>query len=232
MSRDIYTSLSGAVATWTQLEVAANNVANTATTAFKADRVPFRVTGPDSSPLGTIYAVADTTVADFTDGDLMVDNNPFHLALQGKGFFTVTDGTRVLLTRDGSFQMDEERRMVNKQGMALMGEGGPITIPPNQVPKITLDGRVYGEDSRELNRVLLVDANNVARVGGNLWIANEPVVPATALVNQGALERSNVDAMRAMVELVEVSRYFEAYQKAMTTSDELDGRINRLGARS
>ena len=232
MSRDIYTSLSGAIATWTELEVAANNVANSSTTAFKGDKVPFRVAGPSSETMGSIYTMADNTVADFTDGDMMVDNNPFHIALQGRGFFTVTDGTRVLLSRDGSFQLDNERRMVNRQGMTLLGEAGPVTVPNGQAPKITPDGRVYDAENQQINKIVLVDANNVSRVGSNMWTANEPVVPSGALINQGALESSNVDPMRAMVELVEVSRYFEAYQKAMHTSDELDARINRIGARS
>ena len=232
MSRDIYTSLSGAVATWTELEVAANNIANSSTTAFKADRVPFRVAGPNDETMGSIYTMADATVADFTDGDLMVDNNPFHLALQGRGFFTVTDGTRVLLSRDGSFQLDNEGRMVNRQGMTLLGDAGPVAIPAGHTPKIAQDGRVFDGDNQPINRIVLVDVNNVSRVGSNMWTANEPVVPSGAFINQGSLERSNVDPMRAMVELVEVSRYFEAYQKAMQTSDELDSRINRIGGRS
>jgi len=122
--------------------------------------------------------------------------------------------------------------MVNRQGMTLLGEAGPVTVPIGQTPKITPDGRVYDNDNQQVNKIVLVDANNVSRVGSNMWTANEPVVPSGALINQGALESSNVDPMRAMVELVEVSRYFEAYQKAMHTSDELDARINRIGARS
>lgn len=231
MSRDLYVSLSGAVATWTQLEVTANNVSNSSTTAFKADRVPFQLAGPNAHPLGMVYAQAGDTVADFSDGSVLQDNDPYHLALQGPGFLMVSTGDGQVLTRDGRFHVNDQGLVVNADGMPLLGENGPIEVPPGEVLRIAEDGRVYGNESGELDRLKIVWPEGAKRVGNNNWEATGPLRQGEARVIQGALEGSNVDPMHSMIELTEIGRYFEAYQRAMQTSDELDARLSRLAGR-
>jgi len=231
MSRDIYVSLSGAAATWTQLDIVANNMANSSTVGFKQDKMPFKVDGPSDHVLGEVYAQADSPVADMSDGAMMNDEDPFHFALQGDGFLAVNDGGRTLLTRDGRFFMNDDRILVNSQGMPLMGESGPIEVPLDETLRVTTDGTVYGSESGELDKLKLVGTESAQRLGANLWEPTGQMYQAHPMVVQGALEASNVDVMRTMTELIEVSRYFEAYRKSMQTTDELNARINRLGGK-
>jgi flagellar basal-body rod protein FlgF len=82
---------------------------------------------------------------------------------------------------------------------------------------------------QELDRLRIVSAANLAPMGGTSWRADSPVYEVEGVeVVQGSLESSNTDPMRSMTELMEASRYFEAYQKAMQTSDQLDGQLYQM----
>jgi flagellar basal body rod protein FlgG len=103
-------------------------------------------------------------------------------------------------------------------------------VPEGESLRITEDGTVFGSASGELDR-LRVSAGNVRPIGGNLFVSDGATVMGDARVIQGALEASNVDPLAAMTDLIQSSRYIEAFQKAMQASDELDARLNRLGGK-
>jgi flagellar basal-body rod protein FlgF len=88
---------------------------------------------------------------------------------------------------------------------------------------------IIASESGEVGKFDIVMADDISPMGGGLWRANSGIREADASVIQGALEGSNVDSMRAMVELIEASRYFEAYQKTMQTSDEMDAKLIQMG---
>lgn len=230
MSRDVYSALSGALGAWRSLEQVANNLANTNTTAFKAERMAFEVDGPNAHPLGEAYAKARPATRDTRDGAVVTDGVSTHLALQGDGYFVVGTGDAQVLTRDGRFAVDAQRRIVDASGLPVMGEGGPLEVPEGETISIAQDGTVFGSASGELGKVKVVTAE-VRAIGANRFTATGPLGRSDARMVQGALEASNVDPMGAMVELVQASRYFEAFQKAMQASDELDSRLNQLGGR-
>lgn len=231
MSHDIYAGLSGAAATWAQLEVLADNIANSNTTGFKAGRVTFEVTGPDEQ-YGDVYAQVSQVQRDRRDGPVIQDGVSTHLALRGRGFFAMEDSGRTLLTRDGRFTLSEAGELVTLDGQPVLGQGGPILVPPGETLRIAQDGTVYGSDSGEIDRLRVLDAE-VEPVGANAWTPLGPTVEIEEPhVLQGALEGSNTDPMRAMVELIEASRYFQAYQKAMQASDEADQTLNQTVGRS
>ncbi len=228
MSRDIYVALSGARTAMRQLDVVANNLSNVSTTGFKAARTSFRVDGPNGHALGKSYAITDNVTAYAGDGPLIATDNPLDLALQGDGYFAVQVGEERLLTRDGHFTMDEEGFLRTGAGSQVLGQGGVIEIPPGETIEVTEDGRVIASASGYIDTLAL--ARGPARpAGGNLWTPAGPMEDATPQVIQGALEGSNTNPMQAMVELIEASRYFEAYQKAMQASDGMDERLNRSG---
>lgn len=229
MSRDIYSSLSGATAAQYQMDLIAQNVANANTNGYKELRVAFELDGNGFGPLGQVQTRESETRSDMRSGSIRVDKDPNHLALQGEGFFVVSANGRELLTRAGAFQRNEEGQLITEAGHTLMGEGGAIEVPPEEEFRVGNDGRIYGSESGELGKIKIVDAENVTQIGGGLWKAEGPLKEADAEVIQGALESSNVDPIRAMVELIEASRMFEAYQKAMQASDELDEKLNRMG---
>lgn len=207
------------------MDVAANNLANTNTTGFRGGQTAFRLAGTGDGVLGKSISESTQVFTDTRGGPIQQTEDPFHMALSGAGFFTLEDGS---LTRDGRFTVDAEGRMVSQAGIPVMGEGGPIELDPGERIRVTEDGVVTGSVSGEVGRLRLVDAE-VESQGGNRLRAIGPTRAATASVQQGALEGSNVDAMSVMVELIEAGRHFEAFQKAMQASDDATARLNRIG---
>lgn len=229
MSRDLYSSLSGAASAWSQIELIAHNIANVDTTGFKASRITFSLGGIDSHPLGQAYAESQGESIDPSDGVVVPDGIQSHLALQGDGYFVVQQAGQQLFTRDGRFSVGTDGRLVDSSGRELLGENGPITLEPGESFQVEPDGRLIGERSGEIDRIRIETAERVRPIGGNDLVPEGLRWRGSASVVQGGLERSNVDPMRAMVDLVAASRAFEAYQQAMRASDELDARLNQIG---
>lgn len=229
MSREIYAALSGARSAWRQIEVVGNNISNVNTTGYKSSRMVFRAIGPENfDPNGQMYATPDEVQSMHVDGVLEQTGNPAHLALQGLGWFTVETPVGQRLTRDGRFGLDPEGTLVNGQGYPVLGQGGTIQIPPGERLHITEEGKVFGSETGELDQLALVRGEAVQE-GGNLWRPVGEMAEGQPRVLQGALESSNVDPMRSMVELIQASRTFEAFQKVMQASDEADARLNEIG---
>ncbi len=225
MSRDIYAAVAGATATWAQMDVAANNLANVNTTGFRAGRTAFKLVGTGEGVLGKSSTQATEVFASTREGAIEQTENPMHFALSGEGYFSLEDGS---LTRDGRFTLDNQGRMVTQNGLAVMGEGGPIELSPGESLTASPHGILTGSVSGELDRFKIVNAN-VEPTGGNQLRATGPTRPATAAVHQGHLEGSNVNSMGVMVELIEAGRHFEAFQKAIQASDDATARLNRVG---
>ena len=218
MSRDIYPSLSGATAAWRHLEVISNNLANTATTGFKEQRLSFESALIAEGPLAEGYVQTAPSEADFSDGQLITDNVPTHLALRGRGFFALEDGT---LARAGGFAVNHDGYLVTPEGERVLGQSGPVRLEEGQTLTVRSDGAIL-MDGEETDRLQLLDAEALTPLGGSRWRPEGEVFAADVEVVQGALEGSNADPMRSMTELIQTSRYFEIYRSAIQTSDELD----------
>mgnify|MGYP000279779235 CR=1 FL=1 len=226
MGQDLYAALSGAYTSLRRLDTVATNLSNASTTGYKGQRLTTEATGADGS-----YARIAEGLYDLSDGAVQSTDHPTDVALQGRGWLVVDDGDGVLLTRDGRLRPAPDGTLTAPGGRAVLGERGPIVVPPGETVRIEQDGTVVASASGPLDRLRLVEAD-ASPLGGNLWRPDGPVldVPDGQLsVVPGALEASNVDPMRAMVELVEASRTFEAFQKAMQASDETDARLNEMG---
>ncbi len=219
MGDELFIALAGARAAARQMEVTANNAANGSTTGFKASRVAFELV--DETLAGTSSVVADGASA-----PLIEDGNPFHLGIQGKAWMVVQVGDEELLTRDGSFHL-EDGQVVNASGQPLLTDQGPLTLEAEEELTVLTDGRIQ-VDGQLRGRLLLRDAETVTPVGGNLYRGENFVEPdmAKVTVKQGALESSNTDPVRTMTELIEASRYFEAMQKVLRAADEMTHRNN------
>jgi len=225
MSRDLYSALSGAFGAWRQLEVVANNIANADTTGFKGERVTFEGRGPDGA-----YARIADGVMDPRDGAPEATGLPTDIALQGEGWLLVqAPGGAPMLTRDGHLHVDAfDGTLQTADGLPVLAEDGPVIVPPDRSVRISDDGTVLLDDGTELTTLRMVTAP-AEPAGGNLWRASGPIQDIAPRFVAGALESSNVDAVRAMVELVEAGRSFEQFQKVLQTSDELDARLNEYG---
>jgi len=218
MSHDIYPALSGASAAWRHLEVISNNLANASTTGFKEQRLSFESALVSDGPLGDGHVKTTPTVQDFSDGQVVTDNVETHMALKGRGFFLLEDGS---LSRAGAFSQSHDGYLVTPDGQKVMGEAGPIHLEPGERMSVRSDGGIM-VDGVQVDRFALVDADELEPIGGSRWRSSGPIFAAEVEVIQGALEGSNSDPMRSMVELVETSRYFEIYRSAMQASDDLD----------
>ncbi len=232
MGADIYSSLSGANASWDHIDRLSQDIANSSTVGFKRAPVTFTLEGEGTEAMAAAYTSATVDGPDLSDGPIKRDGNPTHLALQGRGFFVVdADGTD-RLTRAGDFRLDAEGTLVTQDGHAVLGSGGEIQFEPGQDFLVDRTGRVFDTDGNELDQLRLEISDSLRQVGGNLWEAVSMSRTATDVqVEQGALEGSNADPVGIMVELIEASRYFEAYQRAMQTSDEMDQQLNNTGRR-
>ncbi len=228
MSDGMFRSLSGAMAAWRTMEVVANNAANVSTDGFQAGRLAFETFGPGEH-LDEGFATLSVIRPVRRNGPLRATQEPTHVALRGPGYFAVETADGVLFTRDGSFRIGPEGYLATRDGWPVVGEAGPLYIPPGETPRIAEDGTIYTDRSGPIGRIVRMDGQ-LAHAGGNLWRATGPMVEVQTPVVGGHLEGSNVDPMRTMVELVEASRHFEMLQKAMQADDDMTSMINSSGS--
>src|SRR5450432_1061957 len=142
MDRLIYIAMTGAHQLLEQQAVAAHNLANAGTNGYKSETVAFRSAPVQGPGLPTrAYAVAASTGADFSGGTIQRTGRDLDVAVQGEGFISVQarDGNEAY-TRDGGFELDTEGQLRTRGGLAVLGDGGPITIPQDSAVSIASDG--------------------------------------------------------------------------------------------
>ena len=144
MDRLIYTAMTGASATMGQEAAVAHNLANATSTGFKAELHRLRAVPLQNTELKTRAFVADASVADdFTPGPLQHTNRSLDMSVQGKGWFAVQlpDGTEAY-TRNGSFEVSANGVLQTRNGLPVLGSGGPITLPPDVEVAVGADGTI------------------------------------------------------------------------------------------
>ncbi|WP_075215639.1 flagellar basal-body rod protein FlgF [Mongoliimonas terrestris] len=224
-----------------KLDVIANNVANMNTPGFKRDaleldeyRMP--VSRANTFPRADrIHSFVEdwTTSTDHAAGEIETTGNPFDLAIQGEGFFVVQtpDGERY--TRAGDFMLDPEGRLITNDGKPVLGDGGEIVFAPNETDVVIgADGSIATNQGNRgrIRMVTFADERALTKEGENLF-SGEGAVPAEGgRVQQGALERSNVQSVIEMTRLIEVNRSYESISRMISNHDELRQKaIERLG---
>jgi flagellar basal-body rod protein FlgG len=246
MNRAAYTAASGALAAMARLEAVTQNMANVQTAGYKAERVVFRVRPLDESApaeldpeLGrTAAQVAQVaTIRDFSQGPVRRTDNPLDVAITGDGFFAVTTPRGERYTRQGTFTLDGEGFLVTQNGERVQGENGSdLRIGTGDVA-IGNDGAVLvdGAPAGRLRLVSFGPEPALLAEGAALFVPAPGVSPTpldatTARVQGGAIEGSNIDAVAGMIELVDVSRGFEAYMHTLQKIDGVTQRsINEVG---
>ena len=245
MDRMIYLAMAGAQQLLQQQAVAAHNLANVGTTGYKAETEAFRVVPVSGPGLPTrAYALDSTTGADLAPGTLQVTGRDLDVAVEGPGFFAVEglDGTEAY-TRDGGFDVSPDGQLVTRGGLTVLGEGGPITVPPDSRIQIGRDGTVSATTPGQsasvnvLGKLKLVNpAPNEVQKGPDGLFRMRSGQPADAdpvvAVAAGALESSNVNAVSAMVDMINLSRNFEMQMKLLQNADGNEQRANQLLAAS
>jgi len=179
-----------------------------------------------------------TTSVNFTPAEIEQTQKPTDVAIDGPGFFQIqgADGQN-LYTRNGEFQFNNENTLVTRHGLPVMGDGGPVTIDPEQgAVSIAKDGTM-SQGNNLLGRLQLYnfeDPQGLIRVEGGYFEAPDGANPEAleeGQVVQGAIETSNVLPMEELVSLITVARAYEASQRSMLSHDDLVSKaINSLGS--
>jgi flagellar basal-body rod protein FlgF/flagellar basal-body rod protein FlgG len=225
-----YAAFTGLLARTQALDEVANNLANTNTNGFRAERDFFRntVAGPHAvdSQLNTAvnnFGLLGGNRVDLSQGQMSETGNPLDVAIEGQGFFAVQTKQGVLYTRDGSFLRSAKGVLMNDRGESVSSaQGKPITVPTGPVT-IAADGTVS------------VNSGIVGRIGIFDFPSGTPLVPqgvssfqappktaklsTTAALHQGMIESSNQDVVRGTLQLVLVQRQVEMMTKALSVFD-------------
>jgi flagellar basal-body rod protein FlgF len=242
MSGSIYKAAAGAIQQQIRLEAYANNLANVNTVAFKADQPVFRFDAPEiatETPPGgqrlSPYALPLEYVTNFEEGPIRQTGGPLDVAIEGKGFFEVQTPDGPQYTRNGRLSINADGVLSTSEGLPIMGQGGEIAIDGSRIEispngEISVDGNTVGV----LKVVDFNDPSKLSKVGNSLFkdANNEagPVDAQTIHIVQGALEFSNVDAIRTMTEIIETLRVFETYQRVIRSADEATAKtVNEVG---
>jgi len=219
-----------------QLDVVSNNLANTGTPGFKADRYQPGIAVGDTNAKEASTSRQPFTMVDYGQGLMQKTDNVLDVAIQGEGYFTVQTGDGLAYTRKGNFTINKNSQLVTQSGESVMGNNGPITVTGGDV---------------DIDNVGNVSVNGVA--GGKLKIVRfeNPLAltrtkegmftdPGSAGMKQmenpeikpHQLEMSNVNVIREMVDMIDIQRSFETYQKVIQTIADLDrlatGRVGKL----
>ncbi len=225
MDAAMYKSLSGAIAQMRKLEAASQDLANVNTSGYKGQRLAFNEvlaarTQPGSRS-GGFVAVGDQRT-NFTQGDLQSTGNPFHLAIDGEGYFVVETPRGERFTRSGGFTLSADGTVITPQGEPLLGEGGAIQLSGGKM-EVGIDGTVRSENGEvgRLRIVRFIDNRQVGKEGANLLRTDGANVEDVEVVRvaQGSLEQSNVNPIDSMVSMITIQRQFEAYERAMKMMD-------------
>ncbi len=230
MDRLIYLAMSGAKATMQRQDTLANNLANASTTGFRAELQAFRAVPVRGDGATTrVYALESTVGYDQQPGPVQSTGRPLDVAVQGKSWLAVQglDGTEAY-TRAGSLQVSAEGQLVTSAGLPVLGDGGPITLPTNAAVEIAADGSitttVAGARPQQAGKLKLVTPEAPLQRGtdGLFRAADGADVPAdaTARVQGGALEGSNVSAVETMVAMIAAARQFEQQMKALQGAEQ------------
>ena len=234
MDEMIYLAMTGAKQTEVAQSINSNNLANISTTAFRADlhsfsSVPIDGPGIDSR----INAVVESYGTDFTTGAVLNTGRDLDVAIQGRGFIVVQDEEgNEAYTRAGDLHLTTGGLLRNGAGHLVMGEGGPLAVPPNNSLHIGTDGTVsvqpLGQGPEILatvDRMKLVDPDTTRLTKGvdGLFRLPEGEVAAPSAevrVTSGSLEQSNVNVAKTLVNMIELSRQYEMQINVIKTSKE------------
>ena len=252
MDNSMYSALFGAMSQQHRMDIIANNLSNANTTGFKKDQSAFkdvftryasdyadpnmtlqdRVLWPDSKLISQTRLTGD--YIDFNQGALKTTGNPLDFAIEGEGFFRVrTADGQTAYTRNGNFSINAMTgNLQTARGNVLLGDGGPIQIPDNAKVVVNEQGEVIADEEivGNIGLVTFTDLRDLEKRGENLLqLKDNPrgqeVAAEDAMVRQGFLESSNVEIVREMVNMIDTQRSFEALQKVMTTSKEIDDKV-------
>ncbi|MDR2880938.1 MAG: flagellar basal-body rod protein FlgF [Azoarcus sp.] len=231
MNRVIYTAMTGAKSTLGQQAAVAHNLANADATGFRTEMHKMRAVEIQTQAMRSRSFVVDASIStDFTPGPLKFTGNPFDVAVKGKGWLAVQTANGEAYTRDGSFEVSSNGVLQTHAGLPVLGDGGPITIPPESVIVVGTDGTIsaiqYGI-TNEVARLKLVNPPETELARGEdgfFRLQDGQTAPADEAVQVagGYLEGSNVNVAEQMVQMISLARQFEMQMRMISNAQEND----------
>ena len=242
MDRMLYIGMSGAKETLIAQGLNSHNLANVSTTGFRQDLQQARsmpVFGPGLP--SRAYAMTERPGINFNPGPIETTGRDLDIAIEQDGWIGIQtpDGNEAY-TRAGNMRISSTGLLVTGSGYPVMGNAGPIVIPPSETMSIGTDGNItvhpIGQAADALvvvDRIKLVKPNNADLIKGEDGLfrqKNGQIADADADVRivPGALERSNVSVVESMAKMIELSRNFDMQMKSMKTAEELERSTDSL----
>lgn len=248
MDRLIYTAMTGASQSLDQQAIVANNLANASTTGFRAQLATYRAVPMNFGDGSTVdpsttrtYVLSSTPGADFAPGPVSRTGNPLDVAVQGSGWLSVqlADGSEAY-TRAGNLHVDQNGQLVTASNLPVVGNGGPISVPPNAEVTIGKDGTVSalmpGDPPTAVaivDQMKLVNPDPATLTRGNDGMfrtadGNPADADPNVVVVPDSLEGSNVNPVNAMVSMIDNARAFQLQSKLIETADQNEQSANQL----
>lgn len=240
MNDMIWLAMSGAQALAHRQESVAHNLANASTVGYRADRSVFRSV-PVESDQGSatrVYALEASAAFDPTPGPVTATGRALDVAIVGEGWFVVqsADGSEAF-TRNGRLEVGPDGALLVAGGRPVLGDGGPLVVPPNAQVGVGSDGtvsaRIEGQPPMQLGRLRLVNPPpaQLVRGGDGLMRSTspEPVPDDPAVrVAEGALEGSNVNVVESMVGMISLARQYEVQMRLLQNAENNEQRAAQL----
>jgi len=234
MDRLIYTAMTGASHTMQQQAAVSQNLANVNTPGFRATIDAFRAVPLVGEGLATRAFVVDSTSGtDFTPGVIQSTGSSLDVAINGKGWIAVQDANgNEAYTRNGSFTVQPNGILQTKSGLNVVGDSGPITIPPDTLVTIAKDGTISTVPSQnQAAQVVVVGRLKLANPAEDQLVRGEDALfrtkdgnPADADANvtvvSGSLEGSNANMVESMVSMITLARQYDMQIKMLQTADD------------
>jgi flagellar basal-body rod protein FlgF len=234
MDRMLYVAMTGAKETMRAQTVNNHNLANVSTTGFRADLAAFQSRAVDGSGYASrVYATNGTVGWDKNTGALLSTGRDLDIAINGQGFLAVQgpDG-REAYTRAGDLQVDPTGQLMTATGQPVLGDSGPINVPPYTSIFFARDGSISivaqgqtPDTTSTVGRIKLVNPpdDDIERGDDGLFRmkdGSDAPPDANVAIGSGTLESSNVNTAAAMVNMIELARQFEMQVKAIRAAEE------------
>jgi len=239
MQRGFFVSGVASTMAENRLDNITHNLANVNSTGYKASRSSFKTVLADSHLAGNqkqsspaSYLSMGSQYIDTSAGSIRQTGNALDFAIVADGYFQVQQANgNIALTRAGNFSRDGEGNLITQSGFPVLDEGGsPITLPDGEVSG-TNDGMIYVNNQPvvQLGLVTLINKNDIQQAAGTLITtpeSNTESAVGTVVVEHGALESSNVNAVLAMTEMVATLRAYESTMKVVEQYNQLASQLN------
>jgi len=240
MDRMIYLSMSGAKALMQRQDALANNLANGSTDGFRADLMAFRAVPGEQPNAATtrVWSLEANAGFDAASGPIRQTGRSLDVALAGGGWLAVqgADGGEAY-TRDGALEVGADGTLQNRRGQLVLGDGGPLSVPPGADVSIGGDGtvsaRIGSQAPFQVGRLKLVnppledlrkDADGLVR----LRSGDEAPPDESVRVVPGSIEGSNVDVVQSMVGMIALARQFEMQMRLLQTAESNEQKASQL----